>query len=100
MPAPAREQEAAFEAGGFQAVFRVPGRVSMMAQQGAGSFRLATATIAPELIVRAAPALDTTAFLEAGFKNAEENAAAARPRRHLSRRPLCRSLVGGVDAEG
>jgi uncharacterized protein (TIGR02231 family) len=72
MPAPAREEEAAFEAGGFQAVFRIPGRVSMMAQQGARSFRLATATIAPELIVRAAPALDATAFLEAGFKNAEE----------------------------
>lgn len=72
MPAPAREQEAAFEAGGYQAVFRIPGRVSMMAQQGARSFRLATATIAPELIVRAAPALDATAFLEAGFKNADE----------------------------
>ncbi|RDV03289.1 mucoidy inhibitor MuiA family protein [Undibacter mobilis] len=72
MPAPAREQEAAFEAGGFQAVFRVPGRVSMMAQQGARSFRLATTTIAPELIVRAVPALDVTAFLEAGFRNAEE----------------------------
>ncbi|HWK97985.1 MAG TPA: mucoidy inhibitor MuiA family protein [Pseudolabrys sp.] len=72
MPAPAREQEAAFEAGGFQAVFRVPGRVSMMAQQGARSFRLAAATIAPELIVRAVPALDATAFLEAGFRNAEE----------------------------
>ena len=69
---PAREQEAAFEAGGFQAVFRVPGRVSMKAQQGARSFRLATATIVPELIVRAVPALDATAFLEAGFKNAEE----------------------------
>ncbi len=69
---PAREQEAAFEAGGFQAVFRVPGRVSMKAQQGARSFRLASTSIAPELIVRAVPALDVTAFLEAGFRNAEE----------------------------
>jgi len=71
-PAPAREQEAAFESGGFQAVFRVPGRVSMKAQQGARSFRLASAAIVPELTVRAAPSLDATAFLEAGFKNAEE----------------------------
>lgn len=72
VPALAREQEAAFEASGFQAVFRVPGRVSMMAQQGARSFRLASASIAPELIVRAVPALDATAFLEASFRNAEE----------------------------
>lgn len=72
MPAPAREQEAAFESGGFQAVFRVPGRVSMMAQQGARSFRLASTSITPELIVRAVPSLDATAFLEAGFKNADE----------------------------
>ncbi len=72
MPAPAREQEAAFESGGFQAVFRVPGRVSMMAQQGARSFRLASASITPALIVRAVPLLDATAFLEAGFKNADE----------------------------
>jgi len=68
----AQEQEAAFDASGFQAVFRVPGRVSIVAAQSAKSFRLATATIAPELSVRAVPALDQSAFLEASFKNAEE----------------------------
>src|SRR5690606_27774602 len=72
MPAPAAEQEAAFEAGGFQAVFRVPGRVSIAAQQGARSFRLSSATSAPELIVRTVPALDATAFLEASFRIAAE----------------------------
>lgn len=68
----AQEQEAAFDASGFQAVFRVPGRVSIVAAQSAKTFRLATATIAPELSVRAVPALDQSAFLEASFKNAEE----------------------------
>jgi uncharacterized protein (TIGR02231 family) len=68
----AQEQEAAFDASGFQVVFRVPGRVSIVAQQTAKSFRLATATIAPELTVRAVPALDQSAFLEASFKNADE----------------------------
>jgi uncharacterized protein (TIGR02231 family) len=71
-PAPAREREAALETGGFQAVFRVPGRVSVIAQEGAKSFRIASATISPDLLVRAAPALDPTAYLEASFKHAEE----------------------------
>lgn len=68
----AQEQDAAFDASGFQAVFRVPGRVSIVAQQSAKSFRLSTATIAPELSVRAVPALDQSAFLQASFKNADE----------------------------
>jgi uncharacterized protein (TIGR02231 family) len=69
---PAQEQEAAVDTGGFQAVFRVPGRVSVAASEGAKSFRISTESIAPELLVRAAPALDETAYLEASFKHAEE----------------------------
>jgi len=69
---PAQEREAALETGGYQAIYRVPGRISVMAQEGAKSFRIATATIAPELTVRTAPVLDPTAFLEASFKHAEE----------------------------
>lgn len=71
-PAPAVEQEAAVEASGFQVVFRIPGRITLPAQQGAKSFRIASASIAPELTVRAVPAMDETAFLEAGFKNTED----------------------------
>ncbi|MDB5601920.1 MAG: mucoidy inhibitor [Xanthobacteraceae bacterium] len=70
--APAPEQEAVAETGGFQVVFRIPGRVSVPAQQGAKALRIATATIAPDLMVRAVPALDDTAFLEAAFKQPEE----------------------------
>ena len=53
-------------------VFRIPGRVSVAANEGAKSFRIATAKIAPDLLSRATPALDETAFLEASFKQAEE----------------------------
>ena len=58
--------------GGFQALFRVPGRVSIASNEGAKSLRIASATIEPELLVRAAPALDATAFLEASFKHTED----------------------------
>ncbi len=71
-PVPAQEQEATIETGGYQALFRVPGRVTVAGNEGAKSFRVSTATIAPDLLVRAAPALDETAYLEASLKNAEE----------------------------
>ena len=71
-PAPAQEQEAAIETGGYQAVFRIAGRVTVATNEGAKSLRISTATIAPDLLVRAAPALDETAYLEAALKNAEE----------------------------
>ena len=70
--APAQEQEATIETGGYQALFRIPGRVTVMGNEGAKSFRISTATIVPDLLVRAAPALDETAYLEASLKNAEE----------------------------
>ena len=71
-PVPAQEMEAAAETGGFQAIFRVPGRVSVAASEGAKSFRISTEQIAPELLIRAVPALDETAYLEASFKHADE----------------------------
>jgi uncharacterized protein (TIGR02231 family) len=68
----ADEREATADTGGFQAVFRIPGRVSVAANEGAKSFRISTATLAPDLLVRTAPVLDVTAYLEASFKQAEE----------------------------
>jgi uncharacterized protein (TIGR02231 family) len=68
----AAEQEAEADTGGFQAVYRIPGRVSVAASEGAKSFRISSAEIAPDLLVRAVPALDTTAFLEANFKHGED----------------------------
>jgi uncharacterized protein (TIGR02231 family) len=81
MPAPmaaeslakrADEQEAAVEVGGFQVTFRIPGRVSLGAGEGAKSLRVSTATIAPALAVRSAPVRDPSAFLEASFVQGED----------------------------
>ena len=68
----ADEQQATAEIGGFQVTFRIPGRVSLSASEGAKSLRVSTATITPDLAVRAAPVLDPTAFLEASFRQAED----------------------------
>jgi uncharacterized protein (TIGR02231 family) len=68
----ADEQQAVVEVGDFQATFKIPGRVSVGASEGAKSLRIATATIAPDLTIRSAPVIDPTAFLEASFKQAED----------------------------
>ena len=68
----AEEQQAALDDGGFQVMFRVPGRIAVPAGQGSKSFRIASSTIAPELMVHAVPALAETAFLQASFKHAED----------------------------
>ena len=68
----APEQEATVEASGFQVLFRIPGRITVAAGQGAKSFRITSANIAPELMVHAVPALVDTAFLQASFKHTED----------------------------
>lgn len=70
--ATASEQEATLDTGGFQAIFQIPGRVTVPADQGAKSFRIGTTTIAPKLVVRAAPALDPTGYLEASFTQSDD----------------------------
>jgi uncharacterized protein (TIGR02231 family) len=70
--APALEREAAVESSGYQVVYRVPGRISVAANDGAKSFRVASAKIAPDLLARATPALDETAFVEASFRQDDE----------------------------
>ncbi len=68
----ADEQQATADVSGFQVVFKIPGRVSLGASEGAKSLRVSTATIAPDLAVRAAPVKDPTAFLEASFRQTED----------------------------
>jgi uncharacterized protein (TIGR02231 family) len=70
----AREADATIETGGYQVVFRIPGRITVATNEGAKSFRVATAKIAPDLLSRATPSLDETAYLEASFKQADEAA--------------------------
>ncbi|WP_420966747.1 mucoidy inhibitor MuiA family protein [Bradyrhizobium sp. B120] len=68
----AEERDAVAEVGAFQATFKIPGRVSVAANEGAKSLRISTATITPDLAVRAVPVIDPTAFLEASFVQADE----------------------------
>ncbi|MEP6836908.1 MAG: mucoidy inhibitor MuiA family protein [Bradyrhizobium sp.] len=68
----AEEQQATADVGGFQVMFKIPGRVSVGASEGAKSLRVSTALVAPDLAVRAAPVKDPTAFLEASFKQNED----------------------------
>ena len=68
----AEEQQAVAEVGGFQVVFKIPGRVNVGASEGAKSLRVSTATIAPDLAVRSVPVIDPTAFLEASFTQSED----------------------------
>jgi uncharacterized protein (TIGR02231 family) len=68
----AEEQQAAVETGGFLVRFRIPGRVSIGASEGAKSLRVSTVSIAPDLSVRAAPVVDPTAYLEASFRQSED----------------------------
>jgi len=71
-PVEAAESEATADAGGYQVLYRIPGRVSVAANAGAKSVRIGTTTLAPALTVRAAPAFDTTAYLEASFKQGDD----------------------------
>ena len=66
------EQQAVAEVGTFQASFRIPGRVSVGANEGAKSLRIASTTITPDLVIRSAPVIDPTAFLEASFVQNED----------------------------
>ncbi|UFZ08583.1 mucoidy inhibitor MuiA family protein [Bradyrhizobium ontarionense] len=68
----AEERETSVEISAYQTAFRLPGRVSVGANDGAKSLRISTAMITPELIIRSAPVVDPTAYLEANFTQAED----------------------------
>lgn len=68
----AGEQQAVAEIGDFQATFRISGRVSLGAAEGAKSLRIASMSVPADLAVRAAPVMDPTAFLEASFKQTDD----------------------------
>ncbi|MBR0820482.1 mucoidy inhibitor MuiA family protein [Bradyrhizobium liaoningense] len=68
----ADEQQAVAEIGDFQATFKIPGRVSLGAAEGAKSLRIASMSVPADLAVRAAPVMDPTAFLEASFKQTDD----------------------------
>ena len=61
------EQQTVADISAFQTAFRLPGRVSVGANDGAKNLRISTAPIAPELTLRSAPVVDPTANLEADY---------------------------------
>ncbi|WP_414472291.1 mucoidy inhibitor MuiA family protein [Microvirga sp. M2] len=68
----AEEQKAVADIGAFQASFQVPGRVTVSQDGAAKSFVLSQRSIAPSLLVKTTPVLDTAAYLEASFTNEDE----------------------------
>jgi uncharacterized protein (TIGR02231 family) len=71
-PAPMQETEALVDSGGYQVVYRIPGKSSVLSGEAAKNFRLSSSTAVPELVVKSTPAIDASAFIEASFKHVEE----------------------------
>ena len=61
------ERETKIEQSGFQATFKVPGRVSLSGEGAAKKVRIGGETLKPALKIHATPLLDPTAFLHASF---------------------------------
>ncbi|MFT4131106.1 mucoidy inhibitor MuiA family protein [Labrys sp. (in: a-proteobacteria)] len=71
-PRPGRETEAKLNTAGYQSVWALPARASVPSGPGSKALRLASATLTPEIVARAVPSLQQTAFLEASFSNGED----------------------------
>jgi uncharacterized protein (TIGR02231 family) len=69
--AKAMEVQTIVEASAFQVSFNVPGRVSVP-QDASKSVVLMQRSLTPSLLVKVAPAVDQTAYLEASFANEDE----------------------------
>ncbi|ARN83334.1 mucoidy inhibitor MuiA family protein [Methylocystis bryophila] len=71
-PKTATTPSAALEASGYAATFKIAGPASAPGDGTAKTFLLSTRRLEPRLSVRAAPALDPQAYLEARIVNADE----------------------------
>ena len=63
----AEEQGAMLDTGGFQSVWTLPGTVTLASGPATRALRLDSWTVSPRIVARAAPSIDPTAYLEAGF---------------------------------
>ncbi|MDQ0391199.1 mucoidy inhibitor MuiA family protein [Labrys monachus] len=71
-PVPGRETEARTDIAGFQSTWTLPGRTSIQSGPSTRSLRLASFTVSPEVVARAAPALQEAAYIEAAFDLADD----------------------------
>jgi uncharacterized protein (TIGR02231 family) len=69
---PALEATADLDAGGYSATFKIAGPVGAPGDGSAKTFPLSSRMSRPKLTIRAAPALDPTAYLEAHIVNEDE----------------------------
>ncbi|HEY8137891.1 MAG TPA: mucoidy inhibitor MuiA family protein [Methylocystis sp.] len=69
---PALEATAELDAGGYSATFKIAGPVGAPGDGSAKTFPLSSRMLRPKLTIRAAPALDPTAYLEAHIVNEDE----------------------------
>jgi len=67
-PAPIKERGAAIEVGGYQAVFKVPDRITIKNTGDAKRVKIETISLEPSLVVRAVPKFDARAYLYAKLK--------------------------------
>lgn len=71
-PRPGREKEAAVDTGGYQSVWALKERTSILSGPVSKSVRLATFEVTPDVVARTAPALQATAYLEAAFTQSDD----------------------------
>jgi uncharacterized protein (TIGR02231 family) len=71
-PRPAEQAASQLEAGAYSAEFKVPGRISLASDGAQKSFVLARLNSDPTILVKTAPGLDQTAYLQAHFVDTEE----------------------------
>ena len=90
LPERADEQQAVAEIGDFQATFKIPGRVSLGAAEGAKSLRIASMTVPADLAVRAAPVAGPHRLPRGQLQADRRYDAAAGQGRDLPRRHLRR----------
>jgi len=69
---PAREATADLDAAAYSATFKIAGPALVPGDGSAKTFPLSSRKLEPKLTIRAAPALDPTAYLEAHIVNDEE----------------------------
>lgn len=68
-PVPAAERQATMETRGFDLIYSIPGRTSVSGDGRDKKVKIGTDDLTPELVVRAVPVLDTTAYLTVRFNN-------------------------------
>lgn len=68
----AQVQEATLDAGAFEGRFTVPGQVSVAGDGSPRVVLVSSRQIRPAITLRTVPALDTSAYLTAGFEQSEE----------------------------